>query len=115
MSNHRNQQKAALHGSLKAVTRVRGKGQPKIGVEEFMSGPNGPECVYTCKHYTDKGGSIRYAKGDCPVADNLYDRCISIALNQWYTAEDCRGIADTINRVLTTHCTPDAEATAWLS
>jgi hypothetical protein len=27
----------ALRGGLKAVSRIEGKGQPKIGIEEFMS------------------------------------------------------------------------------
>ena len=37
MGNPRAEQKLALHGSLKAVTRIEGKGKPKIGVDEFMS------------------------------------------------------------------------------
>ena len=37
MPNRRAGQKLALHGSLKAVTRVEAKGKPKIGVDEFMS------------------------------------------------------------------------------
>ena len=31
------EQKLALQGGMKAVTRIEGKGDPKIGVEEFMS------------------------------------------------------------------------------
>ena len=37
MSKQRLEQQLALHGGLKAVTRIEGKGQPKIGVDEFMS------------------------------------------------------------------------------
>ena len=62
----------------------------------------------------DRGGNISYARGDCPVADDLYDRVVSIALNQWYTARDCRNIAKGINKVLSAFCTPDPNATAWL-
>ncbi len=81
----------------------------------LQTGPcGGEECVYTCQHYTSKGGNIRYTKGDCPVADELYDRCISISLNQWLSADDCKSVAEVINRVLSTHCTPNSEATAWL-
>ena len=34
---HRETQKLALQGGLKAVSRIEGKGQPKIGIEEFMA------------------------------------------------------------------------------
>ncbi|HNR35089.1 MAG TPA: aminotransferase class V-fold PLP-dependent enzyme, partial [Candidatus Hydrogenedentes bacterium] len=37
MSNSRAEQQLALHGSMKAVTQIEGKGEPKIGIEEFMS------------------------------------------------------------------------------
>jgi 8-amino-3,8-dideoxy-alpha-D-manno-octulosonate transaminase len=101
---------------------MRGKGSPPdwhiysdMHPVVLQSGPVGPECVYTCSHYTSKGGSIRYAKGDCPVADDLYERCISINLNQWYTARDCANIASAINKVLRAYCTKGAEATKWLS
>lgn len=80
----------------------------------LQSGPNGSECVYGCAHYAKKGGKIRYAKGDCPVADDLFDRGVSISLNQWYTARDCAAIAKGINKVLGAYCTPDAKAAKWL-
>ena len=37
MATHRETQKLALQGGLKAVSQIEGKGQPKIGIEEFMS------------------------------------------------------------------------------
>ena len=37
MSKQRLEQQLALNGGLKAVTRIEGKGEPKIGVDEFMS------------------------------------------------------------------------------
>ena len=37
MSDKRQQEKLALEGGLKAVTSIEGKGQPKIGVDEFMA------------------------------------------------------------------------------
>jgi hypothetical protein len=40
------------------------------------------------------------------VAEDLFDRMISINLNQWYTAKDCRNIAKAINKVLAAYCTP---------
>ncbi|MCX5759330.1 MAG: aminotransferase class V-fold PLP-dependent enzyme [Candidatus Hydrogenedentes bacterium] len=80
----------------------------------LQAGPNGPECVYTCKHYTDAGGRVEYARGDCPVADDLYERVINVTLNQWHTARDCRSIAKGINKVLSAYCTPGPKAAKWL-
>ena len=37
MSKQRLEQQLALNGGMKAVTRIAGKGQPKIGVDEFIS------------------------------------------------------------------------------
>ena len=80
----------------------------------LQSGPHGPECVYTCKHYADKGGRISYARGDCPVADDLFDRVINVGLNQWLTPRDCRNIANGIGKVLSAYCTEDPKAARWI-
>ena len=56
----------------------------------------------------------RYARGDCPVADDLFDRVVIVMLNQWYTVEDCRNIAAGINKVLSAYCTEDAGARPWI-
>ena len=53
-------------------------------------------------------------RGDCPMADDLFDRLVHVNLNQWLTAAECRQIANTINAVLTRSCTPDANAAPWL-
>ena len=37
MAHDRQKQKLALQGGMKAVTQFAGRGQPKIGVGEFMS------------------------------------------------------------------------------
>jgi 8-amino-3,8-dideoxy-alpha-D-manno-octulosonate transaminase len=63
--------------------------------------------------YSERDGHVDYAKGDCPVADDLFIRNISIPLNQWYSPVDCRNIAAGINKVLSAYCTEDPEATAW--
>lgn len=44
-------------------------------------------------------------KGACPVADDLYNRAITIGINQWWTARDCRNVANAIHRALAAHCT----------
>lgn len=80
----------------------------------LQSGPTGPECVYTCPHYLAKGGPIQYAKGDCPIADDLFDRVVTISLNQWLTPRDSQHIAQGINKVLSAYCTQNPNAPQWL-
>lgn len=63
---------------------------------------------------TENPGTARQdRKGDCPVADDLFDRVINIGLNQWYTDTDCENIADAINRALSAYCTEDDTADGW--
>jgi dTDP-4-amino-4,6-dideoxygalactose transaminase len=71
-------------------------------------------CPFTCPLYRERGGQVEYARGDCPVADDLFDRVISISLDPWSTDEDCRDIAHGINKVLSAYCTTDPDATPWL-
>ncbi len=68
----------------------------------------GPEsgCPFDCPRYLQAGGKAEYRRGDCPVAEDLFNRMVSISLNQWYTARDCRNIAKAINKVLGAYCTP---------
>ena len=73
----------------------------------------GPGCAFECPIYKERGGHIEYRRGDCPVADDLFDRVVHIGLNQWFTAEDCREFARRINAVLSRHCTADPDATPW--
>ena len=63
--------------------------------------------------YQERDGDVEYRKGQCPVADDLYNRNISIGLNQWYAPEDCDQIAAGINKVLSAYCTADVNATPW--
>ena len=37
MAGHREEQKLALRGGMKAVASIEGKGKPKIAAEEFMA------------------------------------------------------------------------------
>jgi dTDP-4-amino-4,6-dideoxygalactose transaminase len=71
-------------------------------------------CPFTCPLYAQRGGRIEYRDGDCPVANDLFCRGVSIGLSQWYNAADCRNIARGINKVLRSYCTPDPGATPWL-
>lgn len=76
--------------------------------------PTDIKCPYECPHYLERGGAVNYARGDCPVADDLFDRMVTVMLNQWLTARDCRNVADGINKVLSAYCTEDPRATPWL-
>ena len=71
-------------------------------------------CPFTCPIYRERGGQIEYAEGDCPVADDLFDRNIQIWLDPCYSQEDCRNIAAGINKVFDAYCTPDPQATKWI-
>ena len=73
----------------------------------------GRECVFGCPHYLKAGGQVRYARGDCPVADDLFDRMISISTSQWFAASDCRNIAVGITKVLDAYCTRDSAGAPW--
>ena len=42
----------------------------------------------------------------CPVACDLFDRCMIIHLNQWWSPADCAAVAEGINKVLAAYCTP---------
>lgn len=42
----------------------------------------------------------------CPVASDLYDRCIQVGLDPWWTLADCDAVAAGIEKVLSAYCTP---------
>jgi dTDP-4-amino-4,6-dideoxygalactose transaminase len=64
--------------------------------------------------YQERDGHVEYHKGQCPVADDLFNRNLSIPLNQWYSDQDCDKIASGINKVLSAYCTEDEQAIPWL-
>jgi 8-amino-3,8-dideoxy-alpha-D-manno-octulosonate transaminase len=63
--------------------------------------------------YHERDGQVEYRRGDCPVADDLFNRSVTIGLNQWYAVEDCDAIAAGINKVLGAFCTVDGTARPW--
>ena len=103
---------------IHAATRGR-SARPDWHVYSYMypvvlkGAPTDVRCPYDCPVYRQRGGAVEYARGDCPVADDLFDRVVTVRLNQWYTAADCRHIADGINKVLSAYCTEDPKATPW--
>jgi 8-amino-3,8-dideoxy-alpha-D-manno-octulosonate transaminase len=64
--------------------------------------------------YLTQEGYVEYGKGQCPVADDLFLRNISIPLNQWYAEADCDQLAAGINKVLAAYCTEDPQAIPWI-
>ena len=77
-------------------------------------GPTAENCPFACPIYRERGGQVEYKRGDWPVAEDLFERVVSVPLNQWYTPEDCQIIADTLNTVFARYCTADEGATRWL-
>ena len=53
-------------------------------------------------------------RGVCPVADGLWERVVSVGIDQWWTTADCRNVAKAINKVLSAYCTEDPKAKKWL-
>jgi 8-amino-3,8-dideoxy-alpha-D-manno-octulosonate transaminase len=76
--------------------------------------PSAGASPFTDPRYLAKGGQAEYRRGDCPVADDLYNRCIGLGLDQWYSPRDCDNIAAGLNKVLSAYCTEDPKATPWL-
>jgi 8-amino-3,8-dideoxy-alpha-D-manno-octulosonate transaminase len=71
-------------------------------------------CSFACPIYREKGGRAEYRRGDCPVADDLFDRNIMIWLDPGFSKEDGRDIAGGINKVLSASCTEDPSAARWI-
>lgn len=100
---------------------TRGRnGQPDWHQCSFMypvtlrTGPTSDNCPFECPLYLERGGSVSYNRGDCPVADDLFDRTVTVSLNQWLTAKDCRNTAGALNKVLSAYCTENSKARRWL-
>ncbi len=79
-----------------------------------MRGPTEDNCPFRCPLYLERGGKAHYAASDCPVSVDLYERLVSISLNQWYSDEDCDNLGAAINKVLGIHCKQDDAAPNWL-
>jgi dTDP-4-amino-4,6-dideoxygalactose transaminase len=69
--------------------------------------------VFEDPRYRAAGGKVQYRRGDCPVSEDLFAREVSLSIDQWWTAPQCREVAATINRVLAEHCDEDRHAVGW--
>ncbi len=81
----------------------------------YKRGPTAENCPFACPIYRERGGHAEYKPGDCPVAEDLFERVVSVPINQWYTESDCAKVAEAINQVLSACCTADAHAAGWLA
>ncbi|MBT9138840.1 MAG: 8-amino-3,8-dideoxy-alpha-D-manno-octulosonate transaminase [Syntrophomonadaceae bacterium] len=64
-------------------------------LEQKTSTPEG--CPFTCSYY--KGKLPEYSVDMCPNTLTLIDSAVYITINQWWTARDCRNVANAINKV----------------
>jgi len=81
----------------------------------LMVKPNDANCALDCPRYIQRAGRrMEYARGMCPVADSLFDRVVNVPLNQWFSAKDCRNVAEGINKALSAYCTEDPNAAKWI-
>ncbi|MCX5772319.1 MAG: DegT/DnrJ/EryC1/StrS family aminotransferase [Candidatus Hydrogenedentes bacterium] len=75
-------------------------------IDASMRGKNAPPDWHCYAYMYPLAVKYGFKRGDCPVADDLFDRVINVPLNQWYSAVDCRTVAGRINAVLSACCTP---------
>lgn len=64
--------------------------------------PTPEGCPFTCPYY--KGELPDYSADMCPNTVDLIDRALYVSINQWWTAEDCKNVAKTINKVFSVYC-----------
>jgi 8-amino-3,8-dideoxy-alpha-D-manno-octulosonate transaminase len=97
--------------SAKIVEALRAE-----GIGAGTRGPNaGPDWHVSSEMFPliDTLGAVtRYDQ--CPVANDLYHREISVGISQWWTKNDCDAVAAGINKVLSAYCTPSDDAKVWL-
>lgn len=74
---------------------------------------DGDNCPLSCPIYRERGGNVSGANVNCPVADDLFERMVSVNLNQWYSVRDCANVAAGINKVLSAYCTRGGQ-NAWI-
>ncbi|HIJ65431.1 MAG TPA: DegT/DnrJ/EryC1/StrS family aminotransferase [Candidatus Hydrogenedentes bacterium] len=89
------------------------KGLRALKVDATMRGSSGAPDWHVYGYMFPLAKRHGIQRGMCPVADDLFDRMVTIGINQWYTAADCRELADRINAVLSACCTADENACTW--
>lgn len=69
-------------------------------LEQKTPTPEG--CPFTCPYYLGKLPA--YSPDMCPNTIDLVDRALYIWIDQWWTVEDCRNVANAINKVFSVYC-----------
>jgi 8-amino-3,8-dideoxy-alpha-D-manno-octulosonate transaminase len=69
--------------------------------------------VFEDPRYLARGGHAEYRPGQCPVAEDLFAREVSVGLDQWWSDADCDAVAAGINKVLSAYCTKLPGNGAW--
>lgn len=90
-----------------------------LRAEGIGGGTRGPKASSDWHLYCDMfpvtlANARNCRRGDCPVAEDLHNRCVTLSLTDWYAPEDCDRIAAGMNKVFSAYCTRDADAAAWL-
>jgi hypothetical protein len=51
---------------------------------------------------------------DCPVAEQLFAREVTVHLDQWWSDADCDAVAEGMNKALGAHCPVGPMERAWV-
>lgn len=97
-----------LAGRIAEALRAEGIG---AGTRGPQAGPDWHLCKFMFPVLAGAGSDTR--AGQCPVAEELYGRAVSIGLDQWWAPEDCDAVAAGINKVLRAYCTPGGTSREW--
>jgi len=97
----------ALSAQITAALQAEGIGAGTRGAD------HAPDW-HLCRDMYPLLSHTSYRKGQCPRAEDLYGREVTISLEQWYNEADCDAIAAGINKVLGAFCTEDPHGKAWI-
>lgn len=90
-----------LGAKIAAALRAEGIG---AGFRGAGAAPDWHVCKDMFPLFREHGAACRAEL--CPVAADLYDRTVTVSLNQWYSPADCDALAAGVRKVLSAYCTP---------
>ncbi len=78
------------------------------GIAASYRGSEGRPDWHVCNHYYPLMDRFpeQFGTERCPVGTDLYNRCLTLQLNQWWSDQDCDNVALGINKVICAYCTP---------
>lgn len=83
------------------------------GLDAAARGPNADPDWHSYAYMYPLETRSAWPPPACPVCDDLFERMVTVSVNQWSTDDHCRRIADAMNAVFDKHCTRDDNARAW--